>query len=124
MPINTAMTLKDIALCHAAAARVLESFHLDYCCEGEQTLEEACREAKIDAQEVLAKLAQADAELRLEPCRQESTLSEQAGFILGRHHVFTRAKLPRVGTLLTKVIERHGVAHLELKAVGDCFTEL
>ena len=124
MSINTAMTLKEISLSQAAAARVLESHHLDYCCGGEQTLAQACRSANLDMDEVVAALAQAQEKPQLLLREHDSTLTNQAGFILDRHHVFTRSKLPRVGTLLARIIERHGSDHAELKAVGDRFAEL
>lgn len=124
MPINTATTLKDIVLSHAAAARVLESYHLDYYCGGEQTLVEACRKANLDPEAVVAALTQAHGPSQLDPCEQECTLTEQAGFILGRHHAFTHAKLPPIEALLARIIERHGAAQPKLEAVEDCFGEL
>jgi len=124
MSINTAMTLKDIALSHAAARKVLESYHLDYCCGGEQTLADSCRKARLDLAAVVMALAQARDDPQPGLRGQDSTLAEQAGFILGRHHKFTRAKLPRIGALLARIIERQGSAHAELKAVDDCFGEL
>jgi regulator of cell morphogenesis and NO signaling len=124
MSINTAMTLKEIALSQSASAQVLESYHLDYCCGGEQTLAQACRRANLDLDEVVAALAQAQGKPQPDPSEHASTLTNQAGFILDRHHVFTRSKLPRVGTLLARIIERHGSDHSELKAVGECFVEL
>jgi regulator of cell morphogenesis and NO signaling len=124
MPINPAMTLKEIALSNATAGSVLESYHLDYCWEGEQTLAKACRKANLDLDEVVAALEQTHGKGQFGPGERESTLTEQAGFIFGRHHVFTRAKLPRTETLLARIIERQGSAQPELKAVGDCFDEL
>ncbi len=124
MPINTAMTLKEIARSHVAATSVLESYHLDYCCRGDQTLAQACQEANLDLDEVVTALAKTHEKPQFDSRERESTLTEQSGFILGRHHVFARAKLPRVEALLAKITEGHGADHVELKAVGDCFTEL
>ncbi len=123
MPINTAMTLKEIALSRAAA-KILEAHHLDYCCGGEQTLAQACRNANLDLSEVVAALAQAQRETQPDPSEQVDTLIHQAGFILARHHVFTRSKLPRVEALLARLIERHASGHAKLKAAGDRFAEL
>lgn len=123
MSFNTAMTLKEIALSEVAA-RILEAHHLDYRCGGEQTLAQACRRADLDLSEVVAALAQAQGKPQLDPSEQAGTLTNQAGFILDRHHVFTRAKLPRVETLLARLIGRQGSSHAELKAAGDRFAEL
>lgn len=120
MSINTAMTLKQIVLAHAAAATVLESHRLDHRQNGDQTLAQACRKANLDLSEVLAALART----RPGPSERTSTLTEQAGFILGRHHAFTRAKLPRIEALLARSLERQGASQAQLKAVGACFAEL
>lgn len=124
MPINTAMTLGDIARSDSEAASVLDSYQLDYCCDGKQTLAQACRKANLDLGEVVTALARTQGKFQPDPGEKESTLTEQAGFILGRHHAFTHAKLPRIETLLARSIERHGAVRAELKAVGDHFAGL
>lgn len=120
MSINTAMTLKQIVLAHTAAATVLESHRLDHCQNGDLTLAQACRKANLDLCEVLAALARTG----LGPSERTSTLTEQAGFILGRHHAFTRAKLPRIEALLARSLERQEPPQAQLKAVGAYFSEL
>lgn len=122
MTINTAMTLRDIALSGSAAARVLETYRLDACCMGEQTLAEACRRNQLDLDDVFGALVRAQGESLLAP--EQQTVTEQAGFISGRHHRFTRARLPRIQTLLGKVLAQHGGAHPELQLLADGFAEL
>ena len=51
-------------------------------------------------------------------------MTEQAGFISGRYHRFTRARLPRIQTLLAKVLAQHGTVHPELRPLADGFAEL
>ncbi|QSA95492.1 hemerythrin domain-containing protein [Methylococcus sp. EFPC2] len=124
MSISTAMSLGEIALSSPAAARLLEAYHLNEDCDDEHTLAQACRRANRDLAEVVTALARLRQDGQDHPCVSERTLTEQAGFIAGRHHAFTRAKLPLIETLLAKVIKAHGAAHAEVKAVGECFVEL
>jgi regulator of cell morphogenesis and NO signaling len=123
MAINPKAPLKDLALSNAGA-RVLEHYHLDYCCGGRQTLAEACKAAGHDLQGVSAALEQALAATSTEPTAPSESLAELIGFIVDTHHAYTRAELPRIQGLIDRIAERHGAKHPELKAVQDCFLAL
>lgn len=114
-------TLRDLALAHPAAARILESYHLDYCCGGKQTLGEACLAAGLNADEVVAAVQRAQCEGASEPRWDEASLTALMRFIVDTHHAFTRTELTRSEALLAKVIARHSDAHPELRNIGDCF---
>jgi regulator of cell morphogenesis and NO signaling len=122
MPTNT--LLKTIALSHPAAVRVLEKYHLDYCCGGEQTLAQACQKADLPVAAVLADLYVARSAPQEEPFWDWVSPSALIRFILNTHHAFTRAELLRLESLLGKVIHAHGGKHPELKAVEACFAML
>lgn len=124
MKPETTSTLRDIALSHPAAVRVFESYHLDYCCGGQQTLDEACRAARLDTDEVVTALQRAQRERTSEPRWDETSLIALMRFIVETHHAFTRAELPRIEALLAKVIARHGASHPELRNIERCFAEL
>ena len=57
--IDSASTLRSIALEQPATIRVFERFHLDYCCGGNRPLAEACAEKGIAMEDVVAALAEA-----------------------------------------------------------------
>lgn len=124
--MSTARTtlLKDVALSHPAAARVLESFHLDYCCGGKHTLGEACASAGLALDDVVAALAHASADTPVEPGIEKASLNALIRFIVDTHHAFTRTELSRIEALLHKVIARHGATHPELPEIGACFQRL
>lgn len=124
MSIATTTSLKDIALSHPGAARVLEAFHLDYCCGGRDSLDEACRAAGLATAELLAAIEEASAATPAEPGLDQAPLNAVIQFIVGTHHAFTRTELARIEPLLGKVIARHGAAHPELAAIGEGFRAL
>lgn len=123
MSIDPQTPLKDFALSNAAA-RVLEHYRLDYCCGGTLTLAEACAAAGHDLQQVAAELDTALAAIDAVPAAPNVILGDLIAFIVGTHHAFTRAELPRIRALLDKVKERHGRAHPELHLLHDCFQAL
>ena len=38
------------------AASVFEKYHLDFCCKGKRTLEQACTESELKIEEILSEL--------------------------------------------------------------------
>jgi regulator of cell morphogenesis and NO signaling len=122
MPART--FLKDVAISHPAALRILEKYRLDYCCGGERSLAQACQEAGLDADAVQAELAQARTLPPEAPPWDWVSPSSLIRFILDNHHIYTRAELLRLETLLDKVMHVHGANHPELNAVWACFLAL
>ena len=56
MNLDTAKTVREVALNNPAATRVFEKFGIDYCCGGNKSLEQACGEANLKIQQVLESL--------------------------------------------------------------------
>lgn len=123
MEINPDAPLKELAL-SSSCVRVLEEYHLDYCCGGRQTLAEACKASGHDLQDVSAALERALATNSTELSAPSDSLTDLMSFIVDTHHAYTRAELPRIQALLDKIAARHGDKHPELKAVHDCFLAL
>lgn len=123
--MDTETLMKEIALGHPAAARVLDTLPLNYCCNGggRLSLRQACQAAGLDAGAVLAQLERAQA-----PQEEAQWAPGQAAglirHIMDTHHAFTRAELARLETVLGRLVERHGEARPELKAVASCFLAL
>ncbi len=122
-PINLNAPVRDFVLAKPAAARVLESFGIDYCCGGSQTLAQACRAANRPAEEVCAAFRNLDS-LPPEKDWSHAPLAELAQHIVDRHHSFTRAELARITSLIAKVISAHGANHPELVRLQSIFAGL
>ena len=69
MSVTTAKTVREVAVENPAATRVFEKFGIDYCCGGNQLLEQACGksgvavDAVLDALEMEAESARAAREI-------------------------------------------------------------
>jgi regulator of cell morphogenesis and NO signaling len=125
--ITSTTKVRDVALELPQSTRLFEKFKIDYCCGGDQPLAAACASAGVDLQNVLALIQQikqaphaGNGTLDL----QKATVSELIGYILDKHHVFTKEEMARLEPLADKVVGAHGENHSELLALRDLMRQL
>jgi regulator of cell morphogenesis and NO signaling len=124
MAIVITRTVREFAVENIAATRIFEKFGIDYCCGGNQSLEQACEKANIpidtvlDALEVTEKMAHA---ARQTHDWSHEPLSELIAHIKRTHHKYTREETARLTALLEKVCAVHGKNHPELAGIRETF---
>jgi regulator of cell morphogenesis and NO signaling len=127
-PLTADLTLATIALRADPYAAVLDRLRLDFCCRGGRTLAQACADAGLAVEPVLAELwagaAARDDAAKLDPDWTVRPLAEVIDFIVDTHHAYTRAAIARIAPLLAKVAGKHGGRHPELARVSSTFGEL
>ena len=125
MSIATTETLGKIAADTPGATREFEKLGLDYCCGGKRTLAEACGDAKLSVDEVLARLEEiAKREPAADKNWEKESLCDLVAHINVTHHVFVRTECPRIQALADKVAGVHGKNHRELLSVQAQFRAL
>jgi regulator of cell morphogenesis and NO signaling len=127
MNVTIEKTVRELALENPAATRVFEKLGIDYCCGGNKSLEEACRAANLNTDQVLDSLemaeqsahaAQKDRNWQAEP------LADLIAHIKNTHHTYTREEIARLGPLFEKVCSVHGKNHPELLQIRGIFQGL
>jgi regulator of cell morphogenesis and NO signaling len=108
-------TLAEIVIENPAAARVLDGFGLDYCCQGDRTLAVACLDAGLAPDVVTAKLA--DLETGLDIGWTTLAPPALADHIVETHHRYLHEEIPLLDGLAAKVLSAHGERHPELAEV-------
>ena len=124
MSLMTARTVREVAVENPAATRVFEKFGIDYCCGGNQLLDQACGKAGIPVDQVLDALEMEEATARAaKPIHhwKSEPLSELVAHIKNTHHKFTREETVRLSALLQKVCSVHGKNHPELHGIRETF---
>jgi len=127
MSLTTEKTVRELALQNPAATRVFEKLGIDYCCGGNQSLEQACRAANLPVNQVLDSLEMAEQTTRAaQTIRdwQREPLGDLVAHINSTHHKCTREEIARLGPLLEKVCSVHGKNHPELLHVRTSFAGL
>jgi len=127
MSVTTEKTVRELALENSTATRVFEKLGIDYCCGGNKSLDEACRTANLNMDQVLDSLemaeqaahaAQKDRDWQVEP------LADLIAHIKNTHHKYTREEIARLGPLFDKVCSVHGKNHSELLQLRGIFQRL
>jgi regulator of cell morphogenesis and NO signaling len=127
MRVITEKTVRELALENPAATRVFEKLGIDYCCGGNKSLDEACRAANLNTDQVLDSLEMAEQSA----CAaqeahnwQREALADLIAHIKNTHHKYTREEMARLGPLFDKVCSVHGKNHPELLQIRGIFQGL
>jgi len=92
-----------------ARSRVFEKHHIDYCCGGGISLNEACRKSDLDIGTIVRELEAADSERDTGAIDVKAmSLSQLIDHILATHHAYLGRELPRLVGLTEKVANAHG----------------
>ena len=126
MNVAIEKSVRELALENPAATRIFEKLGIDYCCGGGKSLEEACRAANLNINEVLDSLEnacrasepQTDRNWQIEP------LTSIIAHIQDTHHQYTRQEIARLDPLFKKVCGVHGKNHPELLRIYGLFQGL
>lgn len=121
--ITAATSVGEIAVVVPGAARVFDHHHIDFCCGGKQSLDQACSGAGLDPARLLDELERAaatsdepgDSHWREQPPR------ELMEYIVERHHQYVRSEVPRIERWLDKCVTAHGERHQELLTIRHAF---
>ena len=120
--------LGDIVARFPGAGSVLKEHHIDYCCNGGRSLEEAAVAEKVDTNALLVLVNEAyekalaeggkDHDWNVEP------LEALVDHVLNTHHAYLQKTMPVLSELTSKILRVHGQHHgAELGRVHKLFNE-
>jgi regulator of cell morphogenesis and NO signaling len=125
MTFNSDTKVNEIALSNSGARHILENAGIDYCCGGGKSLQKACLQANVSAEDILLRLRQNSEPLMPDEAQWTSaTLAELTKHIQERHHHYVRDAIPRLRLLLGKIREKHGSRHSELVQIERLFADV
>jgi regulator of cell morphogenesis and NO signaling len=121
-------TLGDLVAERPQTAAVFERLGLDYCCGGQQTLEDACRSRDLEPETVATLLATLEADQGTAPEGAHdlagASINELCDHIVDVHHKPLRdEELPRISELMAKVVRAHGAEDPEVIELATLFGE-
>ncbi len=118
-------TVGEIVAERPSSARVFQSFNLDFCCQGNRTLREACERKNIPLTSIVEQL---EAGMR-EP--EESgdnpallPTGELVDYIVNKHHQYLKDELPRIHMMAHRVANVHGGYNPKLIELYNIFCDV
>lgn len=125
MPAST-QSIREIVATHPSAAMIFERFDIDLCLQAENSLRHACAELQLSVDQVLEKLADAEAQeqggLPIDP----ATLSIERliQHIVRVHHQYVRRELPRLAEMAQKLAAKRSDRAPELQQIAELLEHL
>lgn len=124
---SPAATLGGIVAARPHVASLFEQLGLDYCCGGQKTLEQSCRERGLDAATVgalLEALETAASGRSVEHDVGGLSIAELSEHIVSQHHEPLGPQMERIDELLVKVTRAHGAEDPGTHVLRQYFTAL
>src|SRR5260370_32762471 len=119
-------SIREIVIKQPSAAKIFHRFDIDLCLQADSSLEGACRELHLSVDQVLEKLADAEAQQCGGAAMDPATLSlgRLVQHIVRVHHLRARQDLPRLVEIARTVGEKRGNRAPELHAVAELTNKL
>lgn len=122
MTIQHNQIIGDLVANDYRAASVFKKYGIDFCCQGNRTINEACEQKNIETGLVTDDLA------TVLQSRPEATADYQswpldllADYIEKKHHRYVAEKIQEIKPYLEKICKVHGKHHPELFEIKDHF---
>lgn len=122
MDINSQSIVGKIVAENYKAASIFKKYSIDFCCNGNRTIADACSKKQIDENRLIDELSRVinkkdagDIDVKTFP------LDLLTDYIEKTHHRYVEKKIPEITPFLQKVVRVHGGNHPELVEVEQLF---
>lgn len=106
------------------AASIFKKYGIDFCCQGNRTIQDACEAKNIDASSVLVDLNEANKASTASSIDYQSwPLDLLVDYIEKKHHRYVEDKTQEIKPYLDKICRVHGGRHPELLEINNLFNE-
>jgi regulator of cell morphogenesis and NO signaling len=126
MQIYKDQTLAEIVSQMHQAAAIFEKHHLDFCCRGKRTLQDACTEKQLPADIIEAELQQVadNASQMHDVATHAMSAAQLADYIVLKHHLYVKESMPVILQHVQRVATKHGDRFPYMQQVQYLFTVL
>lgn len=122
--ISPTMSAGELVADDDRVAPVLLKHGIDFCCHGDQTIEQACQELGLSTDKVIQDLRETQAHPSSGHTYRLWSLEFLIDFIENEHHAYAREKLLEIEALAETVADVHGDEHPEMREIAAIWAEL
>ncbi|MEX0812039.1 MAG: iron-sulfur cluster repair di-iron protein [Chitinophagales bacterium] len=103
-------------------ATIFQAYGVDFCCNGNRSIADACKSKNIDTSKLIGDLEQ------IVQLKESTSIDYNswpadllADYIEKKHHRYVEAKIPEISAYLEKICKVHGAMHPELHEIAEQF---
>ncbi|MFA6677026.1 MAG: iron-sulfur cluster repair di-iron protein [Bacteroidales bacterium] len=123
MELNKNTIVGDIVKINYQIADVFNNHNIDFCCNGNRSLEVVCAEKNISTDQIIDEIQALDIKKDNDLDFDSLDLSFLIDYIYNAHHQYVRREGPKIVSYLDKTIDVHGNNHPELFQVRTLFID-
>lgn len=124
MNITKDTIIGDLVAHDYRAASVFKKNKIDFCCNGNRSIEDACTKKGLDTEQIVKDLNNTNNAGTLNQTDYTSwPLDLLADYVEKKHHRYVREKIQEITPFLHKIVRVHGDRHPELLEVAQLFGE-
>ena len=117
-------TVAEIVAEDYRTAKILESYKIDFCCNGNKKLDDVLKEKNLDPEKIIAELTLAKKQINNGTIDFKSLpLDLLAEYIEKKHHRYIEERAPEIKEYLLKLCQIHGNNHPELFEINEQFNQ-
>lgn len=122
MEINQSQIIGELVAQDYRTASVFKKYGIDFCCQGNRTIQDACEKKSVDSKVVLS-----DLEKAMQVQHEHTTdykswpIDLLADYIEKKHHRYVEEKTLEIKPYLDKICKVHGERHPELLEIQKQF---
>ncbi len=103
-------------------ATVFQQNKIDFCCQGNRTIEEACAKKSVNIDQLIEELkAAAKSDEESSTDFNSWPLDLLTAYIEKKHHRYVESRITEIKPMLAKIVKVHGDLHPELLEVEELF---
>ncbi len=122
MKISEKTPIGEVVAQNYKTAAAFKKHQIDFCCNGNRSIEEACDTQKIDSHSLIDELtAILQRETDFSKDYKSMNMRDLADHIVENHHNYVEEKVPIINEFLDKLVKVHGRNHPELKEIKELF---
>ena len=114
-------TIGDFVAENFRTAEVFKKYHIDFCCKGGRTVEEACDSKKVSPQQIYQELEEIVNRKSEDIDFNSWPLDLLADYVEKTHHKYVEEKSAMLIPYLNKLCKVHGERHPELFEINELF---
>ncbi len=122
MEINQDQIIGELVAIDYRTASVFKKYGIDFCCQGNRTIQDACEKKSMDSEAVLTDLESVIQSQGETPTDYKSwPIDLLADYIEKKHHRYVEEKILEIKPYLNKICKVHGERHPELFEIQEQF---